>query len=390
MTRNDNMDIKNVDVKLSELRKEIDLIDNHMAQLFSQRMDMALEVAKYKQEHNLPVLNTEREREIVNRIIDRTDDDLKGYAKILYSVLFDLSRSFQQRYLTGRSEIADEIEKALESTNQLFPTRAVVACQGIEGAYSQIACEKLFSLPGIMYFNGFEGVFQAVEKGLCQYGILPIENSSYGSVTEVYDLMKQHRFYIVRSVKLRVNHTLLAKPGSGLSDIKEIFSHEQAIGQCSDFLKTTDAKVTLCENTAVAAKTVAESPRTDIAAISSPGCAQLYGLSVISDSIHNSDNNYTRFICISKNLEIYPGANKVSLMISIPHKPGALYRVIAKFSALGLNLTKLESRPIPGRDFEFMFYLDLDSAYSQELIQLLGEMSSSPEQVTFLGHYGEI
>lgn len=391
----ENQDMKHQDKKMDDrnlatLRANMDLIDNEIAKLFVQRMEVALEIAKHKKEKNLPVLNTEREREIVNRITSQTGDDLQGYAKILYSMLFDLSRSYQQRHLTGRSQIVDDIEKALKNTSQLFPTKAVVACQGVEGAYSQIACEKLFSLPSIIYFNGFEGVFQSVEKGLCQYGILPIENSSYGSVTEVYDLMKHHRFYIVRSVKLRVNHTLLAKPGTRLSDLTEIFSHEQAIGQCSEFLKTLNVKVTLCENTAIAAKMVAESPRQDIAAVSSPGCAELYGLGVVNESIQNGDSNYTRFICISKNLEVYPGANKVSLMISIPHKPGALYRVIAKFSALGLNLTKLESRPIPGRDFEFMFYLDLDSAYSPELIQLLGEMSSSPEQVTFLGHYGEI
>ena len=173
--------------------------------------------------------------------------------------------------------------------------------------------------------------------------------------------------------------------------MREIFSHEQAIGQCSEFLKELDVKVTICENTAIAAKMVAESSRTDVAAISSPNCRELYDLAVISDSVQNTDGNFTRFICISKDLEIYPGASKVSLMLSVPHRPGALYEVIAKFSALGVNLTKLESRPIPGKDFEFMFYLDMEaSVYSDELTQILCELSTDPGGIVFLGSYSEI
>ena len=272
-------------MELSELRRKIDGIDDQIAELFAERMSTALEVAKVKKAAGIPVLNRTREREILSRIAEKTPDDLQIYAKILYSMLFDLSRSYQQRYLTEKSDIAERIKKALEETDKLFPSKAVVACQGVEGAYSQIACDKLFALPSIMYFNRFEGVFQAVAKGLCRYGILPIENSSHGSVLEVYDLMKRYSFHIVRSIKLQINHVILAKPGSKLSDIKEIFSHEQAIGQCSEFLKKFDGKVTVCENTAVAAKMVAESQRPDIAAISSESCAVLYGLSVIASDI---------------------------------------------------------------------------------------------------------
>lgn len=377
---------------ISELRNKIDAIDDEIVRLFISRMDTSMEIANFKAANNMPVLNRGREREILSRVTGSAPDSMQVYTKILYSMLFDLSRSYQFNLLAGNTEIADRIKAALEKTDKQFPSKAVVACQGVEGAYSQIACDKLFSLPSIMYFNRFEGVFQAVAKGMCRYGILPIENSTHGSVLEVYDLMKKYSFRIVRSVKLRISHVLLAKPGSRLSDIKEIYSHEQAIGQCSEFLKSLgDVKITVCENTAVAAKLVAESPRTDIAAISSHSCADLYRLSSLSDTIQNSDNNYTRFICISKELEIYPGANRVSLMLSIPHRPGALYEVIAKFSALGLNLTKLESRPIPGSDFEFMFYLDMDaSVYSPELIRLLSDLSSAPEQFVFLGSYSEI
>ncbi len=242
-----------------------------------------------------------------------------------------------------------------------------------------------------MYFNSFEGVFNAVEKGLCQYGILPIENSSYGSVGTVYDLMRNYNFHIVKSIRLRINHSLLAKPGTKLKDVKEIFSHEQAIGQCGEFLKTLkDVKITICENTARAAKMVAESERDDVAAICSRDCMELYGLESLNNNIQVSDNNYTRFICISKNLEIYPGANKISLMLTLPHRPSSLYHMIAKFAALGVNLTKLESRPVPGSDFEFMFYFDMEaSVYSPELVNLLGQLENQPELFVFLGSYSE-
>ncbi|MDD3335156.1 MAG: prephenate dehydratase, partial [Eubacteriales bacterium] len=304
----------------------------------------------------------------------------------------DISSSYQQRYMTERTELTNHIQRAIEETPMLFPTQAMVACQGVEGAYSQQACDKLFALPSIMYCKRFEGVFQAIDSGLCRYGVLPIENSSNGSVTEVYDLMRKYRFSIVRGVRLKIDHRLLAKPGVKLSDIREVVSHEQGLGQCSEFLKSMkDVKLTVCENTAAAAKMVAESGRNDLAAISSPSCAALYGLSVVKSEVTNSDSNFTRFICISKSLEIYPGANKMSLMLNVQHKPGALYNMIAKFSALGLNLTKLESRPIAGTDFEFMFYFDLDaSVYDESALQLLSELDEGPETFTYLGSYAEL
>ena len=313
------------------------------------------------------------------------------YKRQLFNTLFDLSRSYQNNYLSRVFDIGERIEKALEETPKLFPKKAVVACQGVEGSYSQAACEKLFEVPSTMYFNSFEGVFNAVEKGLCQYGILPIENSSYGSVGTVYDLMRNYNFHIVKSIRLRINHSLLAKPGTKLKDVKEIFSHEQAIGQCGEFLKTLkDVKITICENTARAAKMVAESERDDVAAICSRDCMELYGLESLNNNIQVSDNNYTRFICISKNLEIYPGANKISLMLTLPHRPSSLYHMIAKFAALGVNLTKLESRPVPGSDFEFMFYFDMEaSVYSPELVNLLGQLENQPELFVFLGSYSE-
>ena len=377
---------------ISDARREIDKIDVELTELFVKRMKLSKEIAAYKKDNNLPVFDKTREREIINKAADRAGKDMENYISVLYTTLFDVSRSYQKQLIGGKTELTGEIEKAFEETEEIFPARSVVACQGVEGAYSQYACDKLFSMPSIMYFNRFQGVFQAVESGLCKYGILPIENSTAGSVNEVYDLMRKHRFYIVRSIKLRIDHNLLVKEGTKLGDIKEIISHQQALDQCSEFLKTLkDVKITVCENTAAAAKAVAESGRNDIAAISSKNCADLYGLHVLSDTIQNNDNNYTRFICISKKLEIYPGADKISMMFSIAHKPGALYNVISRFSSLGLNLTKLESRPMPGKDFEFMFYFDLNANIREsKVLKLIGEFDDEFDKFTFLGSYSEI
>ncbi len=260
----------------------------------------------------------------------------------------------------------------------------------MEGAYSQMACDKLFSLPQIMYFNRFDGVFRAVEAGMCRYGILPIENSSAGSVTEVYDLMEKYNCKIVRSLKLKIEHCLLAKPGAKLSDIKEVVAHEQALNQCGEFLKVRGVKITIFSNNAAAAQYVSQSDRTDIAAIASAGCADLYGLHILTDRVSNTDHNYTRFICISKNLEIFEGANRITFVASASHRPGSLYSLLAKFAAKGMNISKLESRPIPGKDFEFRFYFDVEaSVHSPDTQKILSQLEKE-DFFTFLGAYSEV
>lgn len=377
---------------IQDLRANINKIDDQMAELFRERMDTALAIAQYKKENKLPVLDRSREREILSRVAELVGEKYQPYAKILYSTLFDMSRSAQQLALGYEGELAKAIERAVRETPAQFPKKATVACQGVEGAYSQQACDKIFSLADVMYFGRFDGVFQAVKAGLCEYGILPIENSAAGSVTEVYDLMKKYDFYIARSIKLKVDHALLVNPGVKMADIAEVVSHQQAISQCSQFLKDhPNMKVTVMENTAAAAKYVAGSGRTDVAAISSAGCAELYGLRVLQETIQDTDHNYTRFICISKNLQIFQGSNRISLMFTIPHRPGSLYSIIAKFASLGLNLTKLESRPIPGKDFEFMFYFDLEATpNAPEVLNILSQLERELSNFAFLGGYQEI
>ena len=273
-----------------------------------------------------------------------------------------------------------------------FPRFATVACQGAEGANSQTAASAIFENPDIMYMRTFDGVFRAVNSGLCRYGILPVENSSAGTVTDVYDLMREYKFYIVRSVKIPVPHALLAKKKIGIERITEIFTHEQAARQCGKFLEQNPhLKLNLYANTAAAARLVAESNRTDIAAIASESCAALYGLYVLAKNIQNYKRNYTRFVCISKECEIYDGADKISLMLSLEHKPGSLYEVIKEFAGLGLNLTKLESRPLADTDFEFMFYFDLQANIeSLATASLITRLSQNTKHFLFLGNYEDL
>lgn len=376
---------------INELRNEINETDEKLVELFCKRMNISLEIAKYKKENNLPVLDKNRERKLLAKVSDASPQELEVYTRALYTTIFNLSRSYQHKYMNKTASISSSIKEALENTSKQFPKRAVVACQGVSGAYSEQACEKIFDVPEIMFFNNFEGVFHAVRSGLCDYGILPLENSTAGSVNQVYDLMRKNKFYVVKSIRLKVDHSLLAKKGTSLSDIKEVYSHEQAVNQCSNFISENKIKANICANTAVAAKLVASSDRTDIAAIASAKCAELYGLTAIASDIQNYSNNYTRFICISKNLEIYPGASKTSFMMTIPHVPGSLYSVISRFYALGINLVKIESRPLPDRDFEFMFYFDIEcSVYSDELISLINELENDITDFTYLGSYSEV
>ena len=380
-------------MELQELRSKIDEIDAQLTKLFEARMDVAAEIGAWKRENHMPVLDAARERDKLNAIAAESRADMQTYTQMLYSMIFELSRSHQSDLTRAQSSLRKEVEQAIEGTDRLFPTSPIIACQGTEGAYSQIAGERMFKSPKIMYFKSFDSVFSAIESGFCQYGILPIENSSAGSVKKVYDLMLRHNFYVVRSCRLKIDHNLLAAPGVKKEDIREIFSHQQALDQCAGYLEQfgPDVKITRCENTAMAAEAVAKSERRDIAAIASYDCASLYGLKCLESDIQDRGNNYTRFICISKKLEIYPGANRTTVMMTLPHRPGSLCRALSRFYSLGINITKLESRPLPERDFQFMFYFDLEtSVYSGEFGRMIDDLDSISEEFRYLGSYSEV
>ncbi len=380
---------------LSEIRKNIDSIDDNIIELYKKRMELTGLVAKSKSQTQKPVRDNAREQAIITRLTQGMNDLDTKSVKLLYNTIFEISRARQNEYLTSQNKASGNISKSIadaKDKKSTFPTSAAIACQGVEGAYSQIACNTLFDNAPILYFENFESVFKSVQSGLCKYGILPFENSIYGSVTEVYDMLSKADVSVVRSVKLPIHHALLCKKGVELSEITEIYSHRQAIGQCSDFLeKNKKIKVTVCENTAVAARMVANSTRRDIAAISSEKCAELYDLNILKKDLQNSRVNFTMFYCISKELEIYDGANKAAFMFNIENRSGSLFNVLARFATMGINLTKIESRPISGKDFEFMFYAEADiSELDEKIINLLNEFETSLNFFKFIGWYKEI
>lgn len=378
-------------IPLEDSRKKIDETDKEIVRLFKERMKTAADIVEYKKANGLPIHDPQRERQLLSKIADLSGSEFADYGKVLYSTIMSLSKSYQRALLGIDSDVYSRIEEALEKTEKIFSETAKVACQGVEGAYSGIAAERLFSLPDITYCPSFDSVFDAIDKGECEYGVLPLENSTAGSVVKIYDLMMHHNFSIVRSIRIKIDHCLLAKKGTAFSDIKEIFSHEQAINQCSQFIKEhPEIKFTPVANTAIASKTVAQSERNDVAALSSRHCAELYGLNNLISGVQDQGNNYTRFICISKNLEIYPGANKTTIMAATGDTPGALYQLLSLFFAQGINITKLESRPMPQRDFEYIFYLDLDvSIYSPKLKTVLSELERYSGEFRYLGSYTE-
>lgn len=378
-------------MELSEIRTQIDAVDDQLLELFLRRMELAEEVAAYKAEHHLPILNKQREREVLAKVTERAGDQ-ERYAYHLFSTLFELARSRQAELISTPTKVAALVKTSLEAGGEVFPQTGMVACQGIEGANQQVACDRLLPRGNILYVKTFAAVVSAVESGLCKFGVLPIENSSNGSVRAVYELLQDHKLSIVRSTRLCIRHELLALPGTRMEDITEIYSHEQAIGQCSKFLNgLSGVRVIPCANTAIAAQMVAQRKDPHAAAISSHPCVELYGLECINDQIQDSENNYTRFICVSKDPIIYSGANRISLIIACDNKPGALYEILSKLAALGINMTKLESCPVSGRNFEFIFFLELEASVKDpSVLGMLEELERSCSKLLFLGNYAEV
>lgn len=376
---------------INELRSRIEPIDDKLLKLFTERMAITEEIGKYKAAQGIPINDKSREHSILARVT-KNSGEKEPYIHQFFNNLFRLSKARQREVTAAPTPLRSTIEKALTHGGDYFPKSGSIAIQGIEGSHSQAAAEKLFPRGHLTFLKSFDAVFDAVNSGLCEYGVLPIENSSYGSVRAVYSLLQKRNCYIVGSTKLHIRHELLAKPGTKPEDIKTIYSHEQAIGQCSNFLAELGDKVNVipCSNTAVAAKKAAECEDNSVAAISSHSCTHIYGLTTINDNIRNSDNNYTRFICITGKPRIFSGANRISITISCAHTPGALYEVISNLAVMGVNMSKLESCPVSGSDFEFTFFLDMDASVKEPgIISMLEELERLCERMTFLGNYSE-
>ncbi len=375
-------------MELTELRNEIDNIDDEIAALFEKRTRIACDIAEYKRAHGMEIFQGGREDEVLKRAAERVSPENADGAKLLFMTLMDISKCRQQQLLTEIKPFIPECETA-------NPLVGAVT----KGSYTADACEKFFGNGcNIRYFRDFESVFKAVEDDAVDYGVIPIENSTAGDVSATYGLMLRHRFYICRSTKIRIDHVLAAKPGVRPEDIKTVMSHEMALKQCSVFLEKSGYSTENASSTAKAAETVAASDDNTIGAICSASCAKLFGLVPIVTDIMDIRDNYTRFITISKDLQIPKNASVVSLCLTVPHTAGSLYRILTRFAYCGLNLCHIESKPLPGalaylKDdaFEFIFYLDfIGSVKDENVVKLLTGLEKGTKFYRFLGNYEEV
>lgn len=373
---------------LLELRNEIDKLDDELIPLLLKRMDISRQVAEYKVQNGIPVLNEQRELEILEDVASKCGEQGE-VIKTVFSAIMDASRALQHKIIGGGEELRNLISNAKCEKN-LTANGEPIACQGVQGAYSGEAAKALFPDSPIDFHKQFEDVFEAVNQNKARFGIIPVENSTAGSVHESYDLIMKYKFFIVGAYDLRVDHCLCAKSGVKFEDIENVYSHTQALSQCNIFLKNFDFTGITFSNTAAAAKFVSESEKNNIAAICSESAAKKYGLKIIRKGIQNVTNNTTRFIVISKELVIDEDAEKISLIFSAPHRTGSLYRVLGRFSMTGLNLTKLESRPVANGRFDYYFYVDiLGSVRDEQTLDLLCALSDELPEFSFLGNYYE-
>ncbi len=353
---------------LGEIRKKIDSIDDEMLELFIKRMELATDVARYKAANNMVVFQGDREKFIIDSVKQNSPEEFRKGAAFLFMNIMDISKCLQINDITPDTEIPHKTS-AVE--------RPSVAVQGTSGAYGHAACNKLFANGSVSFYASFAEVFEAVENGDVDYGILPVENSTAGEVTLNMDLLEKHNVYICRTVRVECAHVLAAKHGVREEDIKILFGHEQAIRQCSEYIEGRGGLTVIpYHNNASAAAMVAENPSNELGCICSAECAEMHGLDIVHKGIASDPNNSTRFICIARGAEVYENADTVAVSLSIPNISGALYRLLTKFAVNGLSMTKIQSKPLPvevKKKFpdDYMFYIEFTGNIEQPVIRKL-------------------
>ena len=368
---------------LNELREQINDIDSQLLQLFEKRMDVCCHIAEYKLANDMKVFHPERERQVIERIRDEASDDLKSSAEVLFTNIMDISKCMQfQKFFSFASPVEfDSLDLSGEHK---------VAVPGTIGAYSHAAALKFLPDSKPDFYESFGEVFAAVESGSAEFGVVAIVNSTAGTVTQTYELMRKYDFHICATTKIAANHCIVVKNETDPAKIKRVYSHEQALMQCSNYLADKGYSTRPYENTALAAAFVKESDE-PYAAICSEVCAKELGLKIVDRNIANAESNFTRFILFSKKPMRFDDADTISVSLTLPHQTSALYRMLTKFSVAGLNLTKLESRPIANTDFDVLFYLDFEgSVTSPSVVRLMRELKHELTHFKYLGNYKEI
>lgn len=379
---------------LSEIRRDIDRIDTELVRLLCERLDCSVKVAQYKHEHGMAVLNEAREREVLRGVEEASsalDPEARGYGRansLVYSTVMEVSRAVQHRMLGAGEQLRACIEGAERS---LIPAaQARIVCQGTRGAFSHEAAVKLFDGCEPRFVDRWEDVIETVKSGQADYGLIPVENSSTGSVHEAFDLIMANQCRIAAAVDVPVRQCLLTVEGADPAQVRTVVSHPQALAQCRDFIRNAGYEEKSFGNTATAAAYVAALGDPTVAAIASAQAADEYGLTVARESIQTFDGNTTRFVAISQQLCVTDDANRITLMFCLPHVTGSLYHTLARFALEGLNLTKLESRPLRNGTFEYAFYLDFEGNLQNEnTVSLLCALSEEMPQFTLLGNYRE-
>ncbi len=363
---------------IEDIRKDINALDAQILKSFERRMELVQQVAAYKAERGLAVLDEARERALLERIGKMTENEKYApFAQRLFTELMRYSRELQQALLTGDAHSVQRV-------------RPKVVYQGIAGSYGEEAALGYFGEDvDAQSVSVFSEVFDAVMSGGADFGVLPIENSSTGGIGDVYDLFCSYRCSIAGEYILPIRHNLLGCPGARQNDITQVYSHPQGFEQCSSFLKHhPDWQLVPYHNTAISAKFVAQQSELCMAAIASQRAAKIYGLSVLAQNVNNNYNNYTRFVIIAKEASACADADKVSVMFQLPHKQGQLYKIISHFAALGVNMLKIESRPIPNQSWEYNFYVDFEGRMSEDDTgRLLEKLKADTDSFTLLGNY---
>lgn len=368
---------------LSSLRSEIDSIDSQILELFKRRMEINIDVAKYKQANNMQIFQQGRENQVIDRVKNNSPDWLQNGTESLFLQIMDIGKSIQQQTLY--KDIFMEYEPLVINDD------SKVACFGIQGSNTEQAVLKIFpNCKNISYIDNFEDICQSVEDGINDFGVIAIQNSTSGSINATYDLLKKHNLYITNTIDIPISHCLAVKEGTQRKDIKKVYSHPQGFAQCSQFMEKGHFEAHEYGNTSLSAKHVFESNE-PIGAICSEHCAKLYGLVPLIKDISDVLPNYTKFVCVSNKFKKSKDANIISVILTIPHVKGSLYRILTKFFVCGLNLVKLESRPMMDGSFEVAFYLDFEGNVDDVIVSsLLTSMRNELEYFKFLGNYSHI
>ena len=374
--------------ELSEIRGEIDAIDEKLVALFEKRLALTTQVAEYKIASGRPVLDRQREAEKLSRLSGLAASEFsKKSIQELFAQIMSISRKRQYQLMAGQGPVKGT---DFEVVDRLDCAGARVVYQGVEGAYSQMAMKAFFGeCPGAFHVETWRDAMEAIRRGAADYAVLPIENSSAGIVSENYDLLQEYGHYIVGEQTIKIDHALLALPGAELSDITCVYSHPQALMQCVDFLdEHRDWERISLKNTAVAAKKVLEDGLKNQAAIANPLTAEIYGLKVLKGSINYSSENSTRFLIVTGRKICVKDAGKISICFEVPHESGSLYRALSHFIYNDLNMNKIESRPIKDKSFEYRFFVDFDGNFRDSAVQnALRGLREETRRLWILGNY---